>query len=137
MIDCQYIGDSIAVGLQQLDRKCEVHAKIGASANFIVKNYSKYGQNARDYVVISIGSNDPYNPNNLANARKLRRSIEAEAVVWILPYNPVAAGDIKLVAREFGDSYIELNHYPSRDHVHPSYRPVAREIQETLNAVFD
>lgn len=137
MIDCQYIGDSIAVGLQQLDHKCEIHAKVGASTDYIVKQYSKYGPNARDYVVISMGSNGPYNPSNLANARKLRRNIEAAVIVWILPYNPVAAGDIKLVAREFGDSYVELKSYPTRDHIHPSYRPVAREIQETLDEVFN
>jgi hypothetical protein len=134
-IDCAYVGDSIAVGLQMMNKNCAVHAKVGANAEFIVKHYSNV--KAQSYVVISMGSNDPRNPMNIHNAKKLRRTIKAEVVVWILPYNRYAAADIKLVAREFGDSYIDIYSIPSKDGIHPNYRTANKVLNSTLDEVFD
>ena len=128
MIDCAYVGDSIAVGLHQLEPKCAVHARVGAGSEFITRHYSNVA--AEDHVVISIGSNDPYNPLLLSNAEKLRKSIHAKTVIWILPYNRVAAGDIELVAREFGDRVVDLKPIPSRDGVHPAYKPAHKLVAE-------
>lgn len=135
MMDCAYIGDSIAVGLQQLDSHCEVHAKVGAGSGFIATHYAR--NDATDYVIISMGSNDPRNPRLAHNARQLRRSLKAEVVIWILPYNKEAAVTIESVAREFQDGWVSLKYFPSRDNVHPAYRPVARNIQQALTESFD
>ena len=130
-MDCAYIGDSIAVGLEQLDTKCAVYARVGASSEFITRNYRN--ADAEDYVVISMGSNDPGNPELMENAERLRRNISASRVIWILPYNRVAAGDIAIVARQFGDSVVDLRPVPTRDGVHPNYRTVNRQIQRIAN----
>ena len=82
-MDCAYIGDSIAVGLEQLDTKCAVYARVGASSEFITRQYRN--ADAEDYVVISMGSNDPGNPQLIENAERLRRNISARRVIWILP----------------------------------------------------
>lgn len=130
-MDCAYIGDSIAVGLQQLDNDCAIYARVGASSEFITRRYRN--ADAEDYVVISMGSNDPNNPNLLRNAERLRREITARKVIWILPYNRVAAGDITIVARQFRDSVMDLRPVPTRDGVHPNYRQVSRQIQRIAN----
>lgn len=129
-MDCAYIGDSIAVGLEQLDTNCAVYARVGAGSEFIARRYRNI--DAEDYVVISMGSNDPNNPKLLQNAERLRRSITARKVIWILPYSRVAAGDITIVAREFRDSVVDLRPIPSRDGVHPNYRQVNRAIRSKL-----
>lgn len=129
-MDCAYIGDSIAVGLEQLDTNCAVYARVGASSEFITRRYRNV--DADDYVVISMGSNDPNNPRLLENAARLRRTITARKVIWILPYNRVAAGDISIVARRFRDSVVDLRPVPSRDGIHPDYRRTQRAIQSKL-----
>ena len=101
-MDCAYIGDSIAVGLEQLDTNCAIYARVGASSEFIARQYRN--ADAEDYVVISMGSNDPNNPRLLQNAERLRRTITARRVVWILPYNRTAAGDISIV--EIGRAHV-------------------------------
>lgn len=130
---CAYVGDSIAVGLHQLDPKCELHAKVGASSGFIAKHFSVKGK--KDYVIISMGSNDPYNPNNMENARNLRDSIKDAMVLWILPYNRTAANEIEIVARDYGDMWIDLSPYKSRDNVHPTYGPVSKKVKQFLNVI--
>jgi hypothetical protein len=129
-MDCAYIGDSIAVGLEQLDTNCAVYARVGASSEFITRRYRNV--DADDYVVISMGSNDPNNPRLLENAARLRRTITARKVIWILPYNRVAAGVISIVAGRFRDSVVDLRPVPSRDAVHPNYRQVNRAIRSKL-----
>ena len=135
-MDCAFIGDSIAVGLQQVQPDCAVHAKVGAGSDFILTK--NYGTSTNSYVVISMGSNWPNNPRNRANAIKLRKSIKTELVVWILPYNRTAATTMRAVAQQFQDNYVDLNAFPSKDHVHPSsYRKVNREVQDGVNYYFD
>jgi hypothetical protein len=135
MMDCAYIGDSIAVGLQQLDNECAIHARVGAGSGFITQRYS--GNSSQDYVIISMGSNDPNNPSLVRNARALRRSLKAEVVIWIIPYNHTAARAIESVAKEFSDGWVALRYFPSRDNVHPQYRPVARSVQQAVLESFD
>lgn len=133
--DCAYVGDSIAVGLQQLDRECAVYAKVGASTDYITKHY--LNAQGATYTVVSMGSNFPQNPKNAANARKLRRGIQSDLVIWILPYNRTAAEAIRLVAREFGDAVVDLHGIPSKDHVHPNYRRAMQHIDANLNLLYD
>jgi hypothetical protein len=130
MIDCAYIGDSIAIGLHQLETQCEIHARPGASSGFITRNFS--GVDVSEYVIISLGSNDPGNPALLDNATTLRRTIHARKVIWILPYNRTAAGDITLVAREFGDSVFDIAPIPSLDGLHPEYKQAHAMVEKVL-----
>lgn len=130
MIDCAYIGDSIAVGLHQLDTKCAIHAKIGADTDYIVKHFIGKGGDA--YTVISMGSNWPNNPHNYENAFKLRRSLKSKKVIWILPYNREAATAIKRVVEIYNDSFVDLSGISSKDRVHPDYTKTHPIVKEKL-----
>ena len=129
MIDCAYIGDSIAVGLEQQDRRCELHARVGADSQFIAKNYS--GRGGDDYTVISIGSNDYDRATVSRNATALRNSIRSKKVIWVLPYNrDMAIVILQLVRTRYSnDSYIDLRRFETNDNVHPrSYGNVSEHI---------
>lgn len=129
MIDCAYIGDSIAVGLEQQDRRCELHARVGAGSQFIAKNYS--GRGGDDYTVISIGSNDYDRATVSRNAIALRNSIRSKKVIWVLPYNrDMAMVVLQLVRNRYSnDSYIDLRRFETNDRVHPrSYGNVSEHI---------
>lgn len=135
MIDCVYIGDSIAVGLQQLDRHCAVYAKVGANTNFITKHY--FGKGGQSYTVISMGSNWPDNPHNRQNAINLRNSIHSDIVIWIVPYDRGVASVIRGVAMEFKDSYMDLKAIPSKDHVHPNFKTAHKILDQVIGDVYD
>ena len=129
MIDCAYIGDSIAVGLEQQDRRCELHARVGASSRFIVNNYT--GRGGDDYTVISIGSNDSDPATVYRNASRLRATLNSRKVIWVLPYNREMANIlIRLIHTRYSrDTYIDLSPFRSNDRVHPSsYRNVSERI---------
>ena len=129
MFDCAYIGDSIAVGLEQQDRRCEVHARVGAGSRFIVNNYS--GKGGDTYTVISIGSNDSDPATVYRNAARLRASIDSRRVIWVLPYNREMANILlRLIHRRYSrDTYVDLSSFRSNDNVHPrSYRNVSERI---------
>ena len=129
MLDCAYIGDSIAVGLEQQDRRCEVHARVGASSRFIVNNYT--GRGGDDYTVISIGSNDSDPATVFRNAARLRATISSRKVIWVLPYNREMANVlIRLIRTSYRrDIYVDLSPFRSNDNVHPrSYGNVSERI---------
>lgn len=117
LASCSYVGDSNAVGLQQVDPTCAIN---------------RTPRDETEYTVVSI---DPRAPNTYAAAASVRRSIRSRVIVWILPYDRKAAADIKKFAFNMQDDYIDLYKYPSRDQAHPAnYRRVSREIKQ---AVFD
>ena len=125
MIDCATIGDSIAVGIQQINR-CELHAKGGRSTRqqAIMAEHITTGT-----AIISLGSNDPDNAFLLRDLRTVRSNVKANIVVWIVPYNARAGALVRQTAFEFGDRIIELVEFASRDRVHPNnYGTVARLI---------
>jgi hypothetical protein len=129
MLDCAYIGDSIAVGLEQQDRRCEVHARVGASSRFIVNNYT--GRGGDDYTVISIGSNDSDPATVFRNAARLRATISSRKVIWVLPYKREMANVlIRLIRTSYRrDTYVDLSLFRSNDNVHPrSYGNVSEHI---------
>ena len=137
MMDCVYIGDSIAVGLQQREPSCGIYAKVGADTDFIVKHYS--GTKAVGHAVISMGSNAPMNPRNYQNAMKLRKSLDVDFVVWILPYNRTAAAAIRKVAQQFPDAIVDLGALgiPSNDRVHPNYRKTSDIVQDIVAYAYE
>ena len=137
MMDCVYIGDSIAVGLQQREPSCGIYAKVGADTDFIVKKFS--GTKAGGHAVISMGSNAPMNPRNYQNALKLRKSLDVGFVVWILPYNRQAAAAIRRVANQFPDAFVDLAAagIPSKDRVHPNYRKTSDIVQDIVAYAYE
>jgi len=122
MLDCLIIGDSIGIGIAP-HTPCKVAAQVGRASSTqaaIIKRVSA------DHVIISLGSNDPFDPELLRNLRRVRASINAKWVVWIVPYHSHAGGAVRRVADAYGDGMVELRAFKSRDGVHPSnYQGVA------------
>lgn len=125
MMECLILGDSIAVGIAQ-HTPCVVMAQVGrtssAQANMIVRRVS-----AR-HAIISLGSNDPFDPDLLRNLRRVRAGVDARFVTWIIPYHSHAGGAVRRVADAYGDGMVELRAFKTNDGVHPSnYRGVAQD----------
>lgn len=137
MMDCVYIGDSIAVGLQKYEPSCGIYAKVGADTDFIVKKFS--GTKVGGHAVISMGSNAPMNPRNYQNALKLRKSLDVGFVVWILPYDRKAAAAIRKVAEQFSDAIVDLSAIgiPTKDRVHPNYRRTSDIVQDIVAYAYE
>ncbi|UOF79794.1 orF1-encoded proteiN [Caudoviricetes sp.] len=127
MIECVIIGDSIAVGIGQ-NMPCKVEAKVGRTSE---RQLALVKQIDVEKAIISLGSNDPRNPELFRNLWLLRASVHAKRVVWILPYDRTAAEAARHVARIYRDGFVDLVDHPTRDRIHPSdYRAVAKKAGE-------
>lgn len=131
MIDCVLIGDSIAVGLKQ-HLPCVLEAKVGRSSHHqavIIKPI------IAGTVIISLGSNDVGDSlaikSLIRHLRVVRRNIDADKVIWVLPYHNQPHEAIRRVAAENGDGLLDLINFRTNDGVHPrSYREVANELRK-------
>jgi hypothetical protein len=124
MPNCAILGDSIAVGVWWHRPECAEHARIGISAAAFVG-----GPRSAREVVISLGSNDAADPTDALI--RLRASIQAERVVWIVP--AYRNGDaVRMVASLYRDQFVEFT--PGVDGVHPrSYPELAEKTKEARN----
>lgn len=123
--DTVCLGDSIAVGLSSFLR-CTPMAQVGRNSTQQLALIQPI--NAKT-VVISLGSNDPYNDNLAANLERIRSQITARTVIWIIPYNNRAGLAVRRVAGSFRDGLLDLHNFSTRDGVHPrSYQTLAKEL---------
>lgn len=109
MDNCVAIGDSIAVGLSWITH-CTQLAQVGRTT---AKQAAIVTKLETGTAIISLGSNDPMNPNLLRDLRTVRAAVQASFVVWVVPYHRDAATAVRAVARAYGDGMIELRNYPS------------------------
>lgn len=123
MTDCVAIGDSIAVGIAQAGH-CVSMAQVGRTSSqqaAIIKKVST------DVAIISLGSNDPTNPDLLRNLRKVRAATDARRVVWIMPYAGYPREAVARIASDYRDGVLDLRGFATADKVHPSsYGKVAK-----------
>jgi hypothetical protein len=125
MFDCVAVGDSIAVGVGHA-MHCTINAKVGASSSYIANHTIA---SSKDVAVISAGSNDPDNPKLSNNLKTIRSKLKTGRVIWILPYNRKAAAVVLSVAKLYGDSYIDLGEFKTKDSVHPqNYKAVVKKM---------
>lgn len=129
MIDCLILGDSIAVGVSKNRPECDVIAKSGiTSPNFVKAHITK--NLSADTVVISLGSNDA-GVNTLQALTKLRKTIRAKSVYWILPARFTDARDaVEEVALKNGDTIVRIPDV-SADGIHPTSRGYKRLAEIT------
>jgi lysophospholipase L1-like esterase len=85
-----------------------------------------------DLAVISLGAND-WHLDTYENLRRLRRSITARRVFWLMPnIKRLGVRDaIQRIANETGDQLIDTAPLAGADHVHPTmagYRKIAHMI---------
>jgi lysophospholipase L1-like esterase len=112
-VSCAILGDSIAVGIAQHLPECAVHARVGVSAAGFAGGPGEAGT-----VVISLGSNDSADPT--PHLDRLRSTVRASRVVWIVPAT-AAAQAVRRVAARWGDGTVELVRVGA-DRVHPDGR---------------
>lgn len=125
MIECLIIGDSIAVGVSQVRHECQSIAKSGINSRDWNKN-NIHKLKPASTLIISLGANDYKGIDTEANIRKLRESVSAQRVFWLLPsqkLKPEQVRAVKFVAVEYGDTVIPRPEKDiSNDGVHPTYK---------------
>ena len=112
---CAIIGDSIAVSLSVLMPECTSNARIGIGSQAIT-----WRVEPANTVIVSAGSNDPFNRGLRANLERIRGlaiTDGAKKIIWIKPANEAAA-TVMAVAVTHDDPMIVFA--PGRDGVHPA-----------------
>jgi hypothetical protein len=127
-MECLAIGDSIAVGVGEATG-CKVAAQVGRTT---AQQAALIRPLNAEWVVISLGSNDPRSPNLMQNLQFVRANILAKKVVWLLPYDLGAAEIVRKVAAQRRDGVIVLlNNFSTKDGIHPAdYRAVSSFIMQ-------
>ena len=124
MIDCLIIGDSIAVGTKQFRPDCVAFAKGGINSWQWRKQYIDGDQGAlpkAEALIISLGSNDHKGVKTKEEIAKIRASVSAKRVYWILPaIKPEIQAIVREVAEGFGDTVLPITRLQP-DGIHPSW----------------
>ena len=117
------MGDSIAVGTSHFRKECVTIAKSGINSTSYNNKYVAAPFDTKT-AIISLGANDTPDIDTYENLLKLRKSVNAERVYWILPaIKERKRKQIWLVAKEYGDIIIDSRNVPiSPDHVHPTFK---------------
>ena len=131
MLECLIVGDSIAVGTQQVRQECAVMAKSGWNSAQWNRRYGLEELRAHT-VIISLGSNDYAGIQTEAELRAIRANARADRVYWILPaIKPNIQEIVRRVATDWGDTVLPITGLQP-DRVHPSwegYKQIAKAAQ--------
>ena len=85
MLECLIIGDSIAVGTKMFaPKECVSYSKGGYNTWQWNKKWGKSPLDAK-IVVISLGTNDHKYVRTEAELRKMRKRVNSNRVIWIMP----------------------------------------------------
>ena len=69
----------------------------------------------------------------LENITKIRSTLTASNYVWILPYNKDSSATISKFATSKGDQTLDLQKYPTADHINPrDYNVLTNDVQALL-----
>ena len=124
MIDCLIIGDSIAVGTKQFRPDCVAVAKGGINSWQWRKQYLDGDQSAlpkAETLIISLGSNDHKGVKTKEEIARIRSTVTAKRVYWILPaIKPEIQDIVREVAAGFGDTVLPITRLQP-DGIHPSW----------------
>ena len=124
MIDCLIIGDSIAVGTNQFRPDCVAVAKGGINSWQWRKQYLDGDQGAlpkAETLIISLGSNDHKGVKTKEEIARIRSTVTAKRVYWILPaIKPEIQDIVREVAAGFGDTVLPITRLQP-DGIHPSW----------------
>ena len=130
------LGDSIAVGTHQVRKECSVYARSGINSWQWRKDYLERDQGnnlVAETIIISLGSNDHKGIKTLEEISRIRLSVRAKRVFWILPaIKPDIQAMVREVAAGFGDTVIPITRLQP-DGVHPSwagYKDIAEKTKQ-------
>ena len=128
MIECLFIGDSIALGARVHAPKCEAIAENGITSKRFNREYSPVPAKS---VIISLGSNDHRLIKTREEIEMLRSKVTGK-VYWILPaIKPDVQKIVKEVALLNNDTIITIPELQP-DGVHPTargYKEMLKEIK--------
>jgi Fe-Mn family superoxide dismutase len=136
------VGDSIALGLSKSFPTAQVDAIVGRSTRAILSAViANKGIQGADLAIVSAGTNDyplanggkNNNPSaTIANIEHIKAVLNAKQYLWVLPFNPSAAEDVKQAIG--GDPSISLALVArTEDQLHPtSYNAVASAIKSKI-----
>jgi lysophospholipase L1-like esterase len=108
---------------------CGLYAKVGITTSQWNNTYRMMRVDA-DKVVISLGSNDYKGINTELQLRKLRKRVDANTVIWIIPSGVGKSSGINIteiqkivrrVARDYDDMTVMIPEL-SKDRIHPTTR---------------
>ncbi len=107
MVPCLAIGDELALGLAQGRPDCVAVAAPGiTSAPFAALDLGRL--KAAQMVIISLGANDAPGADTASNLRRLRKTVTAQRVIWLVPNaSPAFRLGVTAVAAEWGDGLID------------------------------
>lgn len=135
MLECLILGDSIGVGISNVKTECVAYVKSGIDSTNYIKAYNDVNKKTKS-VIISLGTNDSDNVDTYYSLLKLRKSVDAEKVVWILPsktVKPKQNSIVKKIANEFKDSMLEITDKDlSKDRIHPTgtgYKNISSKLK--------
>ena len=135
MLECLILGDSIGVGISNVKTECVAYVKSGINSTNFIKTYTDVNKKTKS-VIISLGTNDSDGVDTYDSLLKLRKSVDAEKVVWILPSKTVKQKQnliINRLANEFKDSTLEITDNDlSKDKIHPTgtgYKNISSKLK--------
>ena len=128
MIECLFIGDSIALGARVHAPRCDAIAVNGITSRRFNQEYSPISART---TIISLGSNDHRSIKTREEIETLRSKVTGK-VYWILPaIKPDVQKIVKEVALINSDSIITIPELQP-DGVHPTargYKEMLKEIK--------
>lgn len=137
MLECLILGDAVAAGLAAAMPHCAALVRPGVTSSRWLEKYSHhptFSDKSYRVVVVSISTNDLYNTNTEENLYDVRRRIQANMVIWLLPnavLKPSQHDKVKRIAEEFDDRIIRMDNHYGADATHPGpaeYDRLAQEI---------
>ena len=124
MLDCLILGDSIAVGTKQFRPDCVAVARGGINSWQWRRQYLDGDQGAlpkAETLIISLGSNDHKGVKTKEEIARIRSTVTAKRVFWILPaIKPEIQDIVREVAEGFGDTVLPITRLQP-DGIHPSW----------------
>jgi len=139
MLECLILGDSIATGIAQYRPECVSYAQVGINSKQFNRLYETKKLNA-DTVIISLGTNDSKYVDTYAELLRLRHTITAKKVIWIMPnavnpksgtYTSIVQASVESVAGAYGDIILTIPK-PMADRYHPTnagYKKLANQTR--------
>jgi hypothetical protein len=141
MLECLILGDSIANGLSQAKKECVSITRSGITSE---KWYRGFGSNPffRDdkykVAVISLGTNDLVADSTSESLYIIRRSIDADMIIWILPSATLKPKQRQIViemSNEFKDKVLDIREHISYDGIHPNNLTEYRKIIDKISVI--
>lgn len=138
MFECLIVGDSIAVGLSEVKKECVSVARTGITSDKWYKGFGSnpfFHQDKYKVAVISLGINDGVSAATSDTLYNVRKRINANLVVWILPnaiLKPRQRQIMIELANEFKDKTLDIREHIGYDGIHPFSKTEYQKIADKI-----